>query len=68
MLREKSNVRVWAFWGGTLGLLLAWSQIKLPWVGDGIRVNLIHIIVQVAGFAFFAAIAAYIRNWVGSRK
>ena len=63
---NKSNVRVWAFWGGLVGLLAAWGRLQ-PWVGDGVRVNSIELITQAGGFAFIAAILAYIRNRIGNR-
>jgi hypothetical protein len=64
---KQSDVRLWAFYGGLLGLLLAWSRLKMPWIGDGIRINSIELITQTAGFAFVAAVLAYIRDRIGKR-
>ena len=65
-MNRKSDVRIWAFWGGVLGVLTAWGHLQ-PWIGDGIRINLIELITQAGGFALIAAILAYIRNRIWSR-
>ena len=60
-MNRKSDVRIWAFCGGLLGALTAWGHLQ-PWIGDEIRINTIELIAQAGGFAFIAAILAYIRN------
>lgn len=62
-----SQPRVWAFWAGILGLVAAWGRLE-PWVGDGIRTNLIELIAQAAGFALIGAVLAYIRNRIADRS
>ncbi len=65
-MNRKSDVRVWAFWGGLLGLLTTLGRLQ-PWTGDGIRINSIELITQAGGFAVIAAILAYIVNQIWNR-
>ena len=66
-MKNKTDVRVWAFCGGLLGLLVTWGRLQAPWIGDGIRINTIELVAQAGGFALIAAILAYIRNRMWSR-
>jgi hypothetical protein len=64
---KHADVRIWGFCGGLIGLLLAWEHLKMPWIGDGIRINSIELITEVGGFAAIGAILAYFRNRMGNR-
>ena len=61
------GVSIGHYFGGLLGLLLAWNRLTMPWIGDGIRINSIELITQAFGFAFVAAILAYVRNRMGKQ-
>jgi hypothetical protein len=63
----KTSMRVWAFWAGVIGLLSTWGRLG-PWIGDGIRNNVIELAVQIGGFAIIGAILAYIRNRIARPK
>ena len=64
---KHTDVRIWAFCGGLIGLLLAWEHLKMPWIGDGIHINSIELITEAGGFAGIGAILAYFRNRMGNR-
>lgn len=58
-MNTQASIRVWAFWAGALGLVLAWSRLK---AGDTPEHVWIEIITQTAGFAVLGALAAYVKN------
>jgi hypothetical protein len=63
-MHKRSSVRSWAFWAGTLGLLLAWGRLK---PSDNVAHVWIELATQAGGFAAFGALLAYIKNRVGDR-
>ena len=58
-MNVQANIRVWAFWAGALGLVLAWSRMK---AGDTAEHVWIEFVTQTVGFAAIGALAAYVKN------
>ena len=58
--QSKSNPRVWAFWGGVLGLVSAQSHLG-SWGDHAVR-NLAELIGMTVFLAFIGAGAAWWRN------
>jgi len=59
---QGSNVRLWAFWGGVLGLVATWGRLK---PSDSAAHIWIELATQAGGGAAFGALLAYIKNRLG---
>jgi hypothetical protein len=61
-MRERSSVRLWAFWGGVIGLVSGYSYLK---PGDSVTHVWIELIIQAGGFAALGALLASGKNQIG---
>jgi hypothetical protein len=57
MKGPKADLRRWAFFGGSVGLLFALCQ----WLG-GVHADAVALLAQVCGFALLGATLAYAKN------
>jgi hypothetical protein len=76
-MMKQSNVRKWAFWGGVIGLVLAWNNLlradadHCPLFERAGYVHLcvewIEMILMPPFFAGIGVLAAWARNRIGKR-
>jgi hypothetical protein len=61
-MQGRSNVWLWAFWAGVLGLVMAWSRLK---PSDSAAYVWVELATQAGGWAAFGALLAYVKNRLG---